>query len=254
MPDDEATPIPSTSPRGLAVGDEADLRSLVLGVRQIVIESRSDWETWKNKRDAEKASENHRLDSVVSGLATLNGRMEVIEQDVASLSKDVKTAAAGANEAAERADTAHTLATTASVAAGKVSVDHDAERENNLAILSETRGQLKQAIEAITQLRETDAALKQSDEKLAELVKESAKNSISEVLGKNPKLIAALTAILIVFAQIIGQRFLIPPAAPNQGAFPGETPVVHADVPMPALSVHVDAPTIVPTSDAGVRP
>jgi outer membrane murein-binding lipoprotein Lpp len=216
------SPAPPTSPRGLALGEDP-------GVRDLVLAFRADWESWKEQRAGEKQTENQRLDAVVSGLATLNGRMEVIEQDVSTLSKDVKSASVNAADAATRAETAHTIATTASVAAGKVSVDHDAERESNLAILAETRGQLKQAIEAINQLRETDVALKQSDEKLVALVQESTKNSIGEVFGKNPKFMAALIGVLIVVAQVLSARYLVPPAAPNQGAFPGATPVVHAE-------------------------
>lgn len=203
--------VPPTEPRGLPLGDEA-------GVREILLAFRDNFEQFKGDNHA-------RLDSMVAGLKLLDARQSVIESDVRQLRNDVATAKATADGARARADTAHTMAQTASMAAGKTAQDHEAEAEGLMAALASTRGDLQAATAAIGQLRTTD-------EEIRAMVKEQAQDTaaaaIREVVGKNPKLIAGVGAVLLVLAQVLTQRFLVPPGAPNQGAFPAPTPTVHA--------------------------
>jgi len=215
MTDSQKTPTippPSTDPRGLPLhgSDEP-------GVRDLILAFRDDWQQWK-------AQNAEQLASVVSGLRTLDGRQTVIESDYRQLRSDVLAARAASDAARTRADDAHAMAQAANFAAGRVSIDSEAERETLLSALSSTRGELRAASAAIGTLTKTDDDLKVM---IAKAAKDSAGAAIRDVVGKNPKLVAGVGAVLLVVAQVLTQRFLIPPAAPNQGALPTTTPTVH---------------------------
>lgn len=196
------------------------------GVRDLILAFRDDWQQWKGTND-------ERMAAITGGMKLLDARQAVIEIDVRQLRIDVETARSTADAARMRADTAHTMAQTASFAAGRASQDGEAERELLLASLASTRGELQAATAAIGSLTRRDDELKATDEEIKTMVAQAAKDSagaaIREVVGKNPKLVAGIAAVLIVLAQVLSQRFLVPPAAPNQGALPAPTPTVHVD-------------------------
>lgn len=208
--------MPPTAPGGLPLGGANEP-----GVRELVLAFRSDWENWKGVND-------DRMSGVAGSLKMLDARQGVIESDFRQLRSDVTAAKAEAAAARMRADTAHTMAETASVAAGRTAQEQEAEKESLLAALTDTRGKLEQATSAIGTLKTTDEELKVM---VAEAAKDSAGAAIREVVGKNPKLVAGIGMILVVLAQVLSQRFLVPPAAPNQGALPGPTPTVHTEAP-----------------------
>lgn len=207
MDDDDPRPTP-TAQRGLPLEGE--------GMRDLIVAFREKFESHATMVD-------DRLASIVGGMKTVEARTQVLESDVRQLRADVVTVKSVAEAARQRADTAHTLSEVSVQAAQRLSFDSDGAREALTSALTETRGKLETATAQLGELRKTDEELKAMVEQAA---KDSAGAAIREVVGKNPKLVAGIGALLIVAAQVMTQRFLMPPAAPNQGALPGPTPVV----------------------------
>ena len=222
---------PPTDPRGLNVGDAAGMRDLLLAIRSDQLAQRDEWETWKTERSAEKVDERRRMDSMSGGLRLLQGEMVVLQQDIVATKAAAEAARMAADQARERADAAHALADGATQATRYMSADHEGDKEALLAALTETRGEIRSAaakLDGVTtqvvDLRKTDDELKAM---VAEAAQDSADKAIRDVVDKNPKMIAALTAVLIVIGNMLSQRYLITPGAPNQGAMPAPAPTVH---------------------------
>lgn len=210
--DDETkeSPMTPTAQRGLPISDEAGIRTLVVAFR--------------DRFEEFHALVDDRLSSIVGGMKTLDARQQVLESDFRQLRSDVSSAKAAAEAARLRADTAHTIAESSA----RASFDGDGAREALQASLTEARGTLAIVTNQLTELRKNDEDLKNM---VSEAAKDSAGAAIREVVGKNPKVVGAVGAVLLVLAQVLTQRFLVPPAAPNQGALPAPTPTVHVEAP-----------------------
>jgi hypothetical protein len=178
---------------------------------------RAEWDTYKSREDEWRAS-------VKSGLALLQGQFVALEGDVTAARKAAEDASRKADEAQLRSKDAHVTA----MGAARSLLDHDGSQEGLMSALTETRGQLTEARKQLGDAMVKLDALKSSDDQLRELVTAAAKNSVAEVLGKNPRLVAAIIGFLLVVTNIMAQRFLVSPAAPDRGAIlAAPTPTVH---------------------------
>lgn len=177
-------------------------------------------------------------DQSLSALKLLQAEQVEMKSDIASMKPQIAAAADMANAAHARAVSAETAADAALKSAGRVELDAKGGTESVLADLAFTKGKLA---DINTQLQNTTDQIKKlttSDDDLRSLVQAASKNSMGEALrevfGKNPKLAVALTGLLVVLAQVLTQRFLLTPGAPNQGVLPAPSP-----------SVRIETPTIV---------